>query len=71
MSHNNQMTPMSKRSRKILLEIDENGVGLTKSEIDFVASLIDGEEPLLTEKGRCKLGKIYKKRVAGAEDSDE
>jgi hypothetical protein len=51
------------RASAILKEIDEEGTNLTRTQIDFVASLIDSkvEEFTITEKRR--LLKIFKSRV--------
>lgn len=64
------MTPMSDKSRKILTEIDETGIGLTKSEINFVAALVDGEKTDLSKSDRLRLYKIHQRRVANATEED-
>jgi hypothetical protein len=59
-------------TRRLLLDIDENGTRLTKDQIDFVAKLIDGNVHEFTEKQAEKILKLHDRKVVnGKPDYDE
>jgi hypothetical protein len=55
------------RVREMLLEIDEDGEGLTSWEIDFVADLVDRHAARFTAEQAAKIEEIHRRRV---EDQD-
>lgn len=43
--------------------IDEEGTHLTRSEIDFIAGIIDGKQKTFSDKEAKRINKIHYKRV--------
>lgn len=51
-------------TRQLVDEIDEQGVRLSKSEIDFIAGLIDSHAAEFTPDQARRVRSIHQKRVA-------
>jgi hypothetical protein len=68
----NKLKVDQQETRRLLLDIDENGTRLTKGQIDFVANLIDRKVKTFTEQEAARISKLhYKKVVNGKPDYDE
>lgn len=71
MGHTTKPTKMSPGNLKFLLDVDVNGTNLSKSEIEFIANLVDGKTEVFTDAMRLRLRDIHDRRVVNGEPEDD